>query len=401
MNALPTKAAAQVATPSAAAALRKTVPSLSSGAWLTALEANWPQAVCRYLQHERAVVRVLVTDLRGSAPREAGACMLVLSSGIVGTIGGGHLEYCAIGLARDLLAAQACAPTTVVTASLPQQQRFVLGPQLGQCCGGVVELWIECFTRDDLPLLRTAADLAATHRPASLTTRCSRTAVQRQVTSVALNATAARCSVRHQDETTTLIERLDTVAQPLWIFGAGHVGQAVVRLCAELPFQITLLDARAELLPEAVPANVQIHPVAAPLTALQSAPANAYFLVFTHDHALDYALCREILLHRPFAWLGLIGSASKGARFRSRLTRECVPTELLARLTCPIGVPGIHSKQPAAIAISVIAQLLQLMHTTPQVAQPTSNASSVHANTAHPNDCEQRCAACPAPRGLL
>jgi xanthine dehydrogenase accessory factor len=160
-------------------------------------------------------------------------------------------------------------------------------------------------------------------------------------------------------EQTILTETLAKRHSPLWLYGAGHVGQALIRVLAELPFEVTWIDSRAELLPAGLPDNV--HPLCrqAPVDTVPLAPAGARFLVMTHDHALDYALCRAILVRGDFAWLGLIGSKSKGARFRSRLERDGLTPEAIRRLTCPIGVEGVDSKWPAAIAVGVAAQLLR------------------------------------------
>jgi xanthine/CO dehydrogenase XdhC/CoxF family maturation factor len=131
-----------------------------------------------------------------------------------------------------------------------------------------------------------------------------------------------------------------------------------VHILGELPFAVTWIDSRAELFPERLPDNVQAVSSPAPINTVGSAPENALFLVMTHDHGLDYALCRRILERGQFTWLGLIGSKSKRVRFRSRLLRDGVAPEWLDRLTCPIGIDGVESKLPAAIAVAVAAQLL-------------------------------------------
>jgi xanthine dehydrogenase accessory factor len=145
----------------------------------------------------------------------------------------------------------------------------------------------------------------------------------------------------------------------LWLFGAGHVGQALARMLVELPVHLTWIDSRAELLPAQHCDSMQILHSADPVGSVAAAPALARFLVLTHSHPLDYALCRSVLQRGDFAWVGLIGSQSKAARFRARLAREGLSSELIARLVCPIGVAGIASKWPAAIAVGVAAQLLR------------------------------------------
>jgi xanthine dehydrogenase accessory factor len=182
----------------------------------------------------------------------------------------------------------------------------------------------------------------------------------------------------------------------LWLYGAGHVGQALIRVLAELPFEVTWIDSRPELLPAGLPDNV--HPLCAdaPLTTVPLAPAATRFLVMTHDHALDYGLCRAILERGDLAWLGLIGSKSKGARFRSRLARDGLTPEAIRRLICPIGVEGVESKWPAAIAVGVAAQLLR----TPGLS-PAADSRQLTARAPPPDPTEicppGGCAACTSP----
>lgn len=279
----------------------------STGRWLTPLPGNWAEAAMQRLRRHPAVVRVAVSGLRGSAPREPGASMLVDAGGLLGTIGGGRLEHHALAVAAALLGDAASPPRRSLD--------LILGPQLGQCCGGRVTLHLERFTRADLPRLRQAA-------------RSEREALS--------------------------LRRL-----PLWIYGAGHVGQALVRLLMDLRMhEIRWIDPRPELLPGDLPEWVTAQSCEAPAATVADAPALCHFIVLTHDHGLDYALCRAILARGDAAWIGLIGSASKAARFRSRLARDGVSREGLNALNCPIGVGG-GSKLPAAIAISIAAQLLQ------------------------------------------
>jgi xanthine dehydrogenase accessory factor len=359
------------------------------GRWLEALHGSWPLAVCRLLEaHEPAVVRVLIAGVRGSSPREAGACMLVSRAGIHGTIGGGNLEWQATQAAQSLLLA-----TAPNAAAL---RRLVLGHELGQCCGGVVQLWLERFTPLDLPLLRRAAGLVSAGTRATIISELSgESRVRRR-----LEAAPARgqppVQLAAHDEQTLLIETLATSHTVLWLYGAGHVGQALIRVLAELPFEVTWIDSRAELLPAGLPDNV--HPLCAqaPVDTVPLAPAAARFLVMTHDHALDYALCRAILARGDPAWLGLIGSKSKGARFRSRLARDGLAPEAIRRLTCPIGVEGVESKWPAAIAVGVAAQLLRSAE--PSGAAP-SREDATRSTPLEPGGvcAPGGCAACTAP----
>jgi xanthine dehydrogenase accessory factor len=205
----------------------------------------------------------------------------------------------------------------------------------------------------------------------------------------------------------TLFEPLSAHRPSLWIFGAGHVGQALVRLLSELSaFDITWIDPRAELLPNGLPECVTTLACAAPVERVAAAPAASHHVVLTHDHALDYEICRAVLARADLPWLGLIGSASKAARFRSRLLRAGVARERLARLHCPIGVEGVSSKLPLGVAIAIAAQLLRLH---PDGAADTVGAPHGAAATwsgapddgGDPRDCAAGCANCgprrPAP----
>jgi len=163
------------------------------------------------------------------------------------------------------------------------------------------------------------------------------------------------------DGQVTLLERLDEILPSLWIYGAGHVGQALARIATELPVRLTWIDPRRELLPRTLPEAVTVLHVADPAQTVVTAPPGTYFVVLTHSHSLDYQLCRDILRRADHAWLGVIGSRSKAARFRSRLLRDGFSAAAVARLVSPMGLPGIQSKWPAAIAVSIATQLLETM----------------------------------------
>jgi xanthine dehydrogenase accessory factor len=248
-------------------------------------------------QGQPAVV-VEVARTQGSVPREAGTRMLVGPHVVLGTIGGGHLELQAIADARHLLAGAAVA----------HQQHIALGPKLGQCCGGALDLHFSLL-----------ADTDPAGWPA------------------------------------------DTPLFSLQLYGAGHVGRAIVQLLAGLPCQVQWIDEREnEFPPVALPAHIQrvcVEPVQA---EVDQAPPGAFYLVLTHSHDLDLAITQAVLRRGDFAYLGLIGSRTKRARFEQRLRQRGVPPDRLARLVCPIGLPGMPGKAPALVAVAVVAQLLQV-----------------------------------------
>jgi xanthine dehydrogenase accessory factor len=330
----------------------------------------WLESLRNELAGGRAMVRVVVAAVRGSAPREAGACMLVGADNVTGTIGGGHLEWKSIGIARQMLASG--------TAGEVQFDRLSLGATLGQCCGGVVDLWFERFDAADLAFIEEALLASRSGQPMAI-----RTVIESRVDATASGARVrpgrTLCSVspdlatdspravieRSDDGRTTLVERIDPPGTPLWIFGAGHVGSALVRTLADLPLRITWVDSREEeftaRFPHGLPGHVTALLSESPAEEVRAAPAGAYFLVLTHSHDLDYDICRELLKKDDFVWAGLIGSKTKAAKFVHRFERQGFSKEQIDRITCPIGVDGIDSKLPAAIAVAVAAQVLQVL----------------------------------------
>jgi xanthine dehydrogenase accessory factor len=346
----------------AAAAAAPATAAPAAAEWLRPLR-DWPRAALQALEREPVVVRIVVTGVLGSAPRDAGVCMLVGEHRFEGTVGGGQLEWQALAAARTLLAGATPAART---------QRLVLGTDLGQCCGGVVELWMERYTRADRAVLRTAREAAGRDAAVLISTITAGGINHRIVIACGYSPEADLLlrtprasalprvigSAGTDTGGTSLLERLDEAMPAVWLYGAGHVGQALVRIAAELPLRLTWIDTRAGSFPAQVPDMVRIVHAPDPLPGVAAAAAGTRFLVLTHSHALDYALCRAILERGDFASLGVIGSDSKGARFRSRLARDGVPAEAIARLRCPIGTGGVASKWPAAIAVAVAFELL-------------------------------------------
>ena len=254
------------------------------------------------LAHQDAVL-VRVESTQGSAPREAGTWMAVWAEGLTGTIGGGQLEFQATQEARELLAGQ---------SAFDGIRRYPLGPSLGQCCGGVVFLSYRRITASDAPALQR--ELVAQLRPVAL-------------------------------------------------FGGGHVGAALARLLASLPFSVRWIDSRDGVFPEALPAQIDTEhsePVQDAVAAL--APGSRVLIMsFSHAEDLDIVIAclKRLRAHDDLPYIGLIGSKTKWATFSHRLEARGFKTDELAHITCPIGVPGITGKEPEVIAVAVAAQLLQ------------------------------------------
>jgi len=321
---------------------------------------DWLAALNDRLLEGKPTVRVVVANVIGSAPREIGATMLIGETTTEGTIGGGHLEWKAIEIARSMLAQPQRAPLHV--------ERLLLGAMLGQCCGGAVELWLE---RYDMAASDIIASALAQRGKNLLLLTTRRSTPQRRLIDrdelLALNLVLPRhfdstgvALLRAGNDISALVERIDVPHKQLWLFGAGHVGKALVKILADLPLRITWIDGRQDMFARDLPCNVTTLCTECPNDAVNSAPADAWYLVLTHNHDLDYAICRAVLTRNDFAWLGLIGSQTKSTHFRNRLQRHGINADVIERVTCPIGLPSMSSKLPAAIAVSVAAQLIGL-----------------------------------------
>lgn len=245
---------------------------------------------------------VRVESIQGSAPREAGAWMAVGAERLFGTLGGGHLEWQAMALARARLAGAAGEPLL----------RFALGPSLGQCCGGVVWLRLRCVTASDIPAL--AAELAPP-------------------------------------------------LQPVALFGGGHVGHALVRALAPLPFALHWIDSRDGVFAQPLPPGVRCEHSEPVQDAVAELAPGARVLIMSFSHAEDLEIVAACLQRQrqrgDLPFIGLIGSRSKWARFAHRLQARGYSAQECAHVTCPIGVPGAQGKEPEVIAVAVAAQLLQ------------------------------------------
>ena len=286
-----------------------------------------------------AVVRVVICAHQGSAPREAGAAMLVWAEGQSGSIGGGTLEYEASVKARTLL-----------HDGPPRIERIALGPNLGQCCGGAVTLAYERF---DAKTLASVPKTGLFARPLAPDAPDGMPLAIRRV----MKSARSEGIVTPRFVGAWLAEPVAPPQRPLWVWGAGHVGRAIVETLAPLPeFSITWIDTARNRFPDTIPARVTPRFADNPAHLTPQAPPNAEHLILTYSHALDLDLCHRLLSH-GFQTCGLIGSASKWARFRSRLAALGHDPSSIAEIRCPIGDPSF-GKHPQAIAISVAAATL-------------------------------------------
>jgi xanthine dehydrogenase accessory factor len=294
---------------------------------------------------EGAGALVSLVNAQGSSPREAGARMVVRpSGGFHGTIGGGELEWQALAAARDALGAGRGAARRATKS---------LGPDLAQCCGGRVEWLIETFDARDSAELSA---LAAAERGGAFAALATPAPDGRLTRVVEANAGPRPPVTVAADG--ALREYFAANKGVVYLFGAGHVGRALALALAPLPFYVRWVDARPDAFPARAPHNVTMVRSANPADELACAPDGAQVLVMTHSHPLDLDIVARALEEERFSFVGLIGSATKRARFMSQMRAAGLSQTALARLTCPIGLPGVVGKEPAVIAASVAAQLL-------------------------------------------
>jgi len=246
----------------------------------------WINALAELQQQGEPCVLVTIIEERGSTPRNAGSKMVVSRERLYDTIGGGHLEYKAQKIAREML------ETRVRETRL---ERFSLGASLGQCCGGATVLLFE-------PMGQPQAHIA--------------------------------------------------------VFGAGHVGRALVPLLASLPCKVRWIDSRESEFPAQIPAGVEKVVNDEVVDEVENMPAGSYFIVMTHNHQLDLELTAAILERGDFTYYGLIGSQSKRAKFEHRLRDRGFQPETVQRMRCPMGIAEVKGKLPVEIAVSIAGEVI-------------------------------------------
>nr|WP_320137102.1 xanthine dehydrogenase accessory protein XdhC [uncultured Amphritea sp.] len=247
---------------------------------------KWITALNQFATEATPGVIITVVEERGSTPRNAGAKMVISQAEQFDTIGGGHLEYKAIKIARQMLQQK---------QNQPRLERFSLGASLGQCCGGA---------------------------------------------------------------TTLLFEPVNTDTVQIVVFGAGHVGRALVSILASLPCRVRWIDSREDQFPKVIPEGVETLVSEFPADEVEAQPANSYFIVMTHNHQLDQTLTEAILQRNDFAYFGLIGSETKRHKFIHRLQAKGFSEAQINRMTCPMGIATIKGKLPAEIAVSVAGEII-------------------------------------------
>ena len=253
---------------------------------------SWISALAELQDKGEACVLVTIIEERGSTPRNAGSKMVVTAERIFETIGGGHLEYKAMELAREMLASRSLDT---------RLERFSLGASLGQCCGGATVLLFE-------PMGQPQAHIA--------------------------------------------------------VFGAGHVGRALVPLLASLPCKVRWIDSRENEFPEQIPAGAEKIVNDEVVDEVENMPPGSYYIVMTHNHQLDLELTAAILKRDDFAYYGLIGSKTKRVKFEHRLRERGFAEDSMARMRCPMGLPEVKGKLPVEIAVSIAGEVIATYNAT-------------------------------------
>ena len=266
---------------------------------------DWISALAELQRRGEPCVLVTIIEERGSTPRNAGSKMVVSAERCYETIGGGHLEYKAIAIAREMLASRSQGT---------RLERFSLGASLGQCCGGVTVLLFE-------PMGQPQAQIA--------------------------------------------------------VFGAGHVGRALVPLLASLPCRVRWIDSRETEFPEVLPPGVEKVVSEEVVDEVAEMPAGSYFIVMTHNHQLDLELTAAILKRNDFAYYGMIGSRTKRVKFEHRLRERGFAADVVQRMRCPMGLPEVKGKLPMEIAISIAGEVIATYNATFGQKEAKQGESSV------------------------
>ncbi|MFY0728150.1 xanthine dehydrogenase accessory protein XdhC [Pseudomonas sp. NFX15] len=264
---------------------------------------NWIDALADLQNRGEPCVLVTIIEELGSTPRNAGSKMVISARQTFDTIGGGHLEYKAMQIARDMLASG---------KQYTHLERFSLGASLGQCCGGATVLLFE-------PMGQVQAQIA--------------------------------------------------------VFGAGHVGRALVPLLASLPCRVRWIDSREDEFPEQIPHGVRKIVSEEPVDEIDDLPAGSYCIVMTHNHQLDLELTAAILKRNDFAYFGLIGSKTKRVKFEHRLRDRGFDSSVVQRMRCPMGIGEVKGKLPVEIAISIAGEIIATYNAN--FGQQTSSAEPI------------------------
>lgn len=341
---------------------------------------SWFETLHELVSEGEPCMLVTVAGVRGSAPRETGAKMIVTARELIGTIGGGQLEHQCAQIASEQLREG---------NERGLLRKFPLGADCGQCCGGVVDVMFETIGQSAKAWLEILRDFHDAGTDIVVVTKPDAPRTKYIVSDAGCEYESPECEepVAVADIAKRILERaeiaqmaegflLDPLARTNFnvaVFGAGHVGAAVVDVLSRLDVNIRWIDGRKRMFPARMPANVLAISSGDVAREASALPSGSYHLVMTHSHPLDLEICSRILGREDFAYCGLIGSVSKRRRFERLLRKQGLREDQLERLTCPIGVAGIAGKQPVEIALAVAAELLQ---TRDERAQASTGSSA-------------------------
>ena len=328
------------------------------------MRGGWLQRLCELIDLDRMVIRVSIIKSEGSTPREVGSFMTVSENSFFGTIGGGALEFEALRKARELLRAylgEEWMPWRRVV------DNFSLGPSLGQCCGGSVQLLFECLGSLEIKQISSLEkrgrilvrplksgepwEVIDEHRNAHNNWPLPVEGCVREFLSGGRQRKAAVVGDCY-------IEPLEAETQPFFLYGAGHVGRAVVRAFEGLPFKIYWVDTEPSRFPDVIPMGIEKIVSQDPAEVCHYAPPGTWHVVMTYSHAIDFRVCYAVLKKDTFSYLGVIASKTKRARFAKRLQAGGLSDAAIARLHAPIGLEGLEGKEPSMIAVSLAADFL-------------------------------------------
>lgn len=328
--------------------------------------SNWADILTVFTPEEGPAVLVTVGAIKGSTPRDTGANMLVTTKRTAGTIGGGRLEYLAIEKARAMLSDYSADA---------QILKLPLGPDLAQCCGGHVDILMDKLEADEV--LNLFNRLNILNDFGVLLSHWSKKGCRRQLAGISdcpiyidkplqsaierrIVAPGAEIVFSPTDKASfTLVQSLNNAEFHITLFGAGHVGKALVHVLSPLPCSIIWVDQREDTFPDHIPSNVRKIVTDSPADQVAGSLANSFFLVMTHSHQLDLEICETLLNQRSDeAYIGVIGSKTKKAKFEKRLALRGFDAGTIARITCPIGLDHLNGKRPAEIALSVATDIL-------------------------------------------
>ncbi|MBL95169.1 MAG: hypothetical protein CFH06_01281 [Alphaproteobacteria bacterium MarineAlpha3_Bin5] len=332
------------------------------------MTANWLGQVSQLVDLHGSLVRISIISTKGSVPQKVGAAMIVTKDVFCGTIGGGALEKEAQERGLEMLSDESGKGSALWARYI---RDYPLGPSLGQCCGGYVKLLFEKITSLEYAAIDHSlitdfkeTDAFALHplgsgAPTKLTKLDDQNKdawpPQLQTAMIKMKEGNSCEPVLTKE---WFIEPLQQTVYPLFLYGAGHVGKAVVKIFSTLPFEVHWVDIDASRFPQKVPQGVRKTVAHQPPVISQHAPENAFHVVMTFSHALDFDICRTVLERGVFTYLGVIASKTKRVRFKRQLIKAGISEKLVERLHAPIGLEKLSGKEPHCIAISLAADLL-------------------------------------------